>query len=87
MTTLVVIKDDPSIADTRTAIFPEAWTVLAALHGSTGLDLVRWHIAHARPLDLMVVDIKLPGIVGGDTCTPIRARADSPDSAVRQPPQ
>jgi DNA-binding NarL/FixJ family response regulator len=73
--TILVIDDDPLIADVITAIVPSEWSVLAALDGLAGLDIVRQRVSDQQPLDLVILDIELPGMDGFDTCILLRAVA------------
>jgi len=75
MPTVLVIDDDPMIADAIDALVPVAWNILAALDGLAGLDIVRQRVREHCPLDLVILDIDLPGMDGFDTCILLRAVA------------
>ena len=69
--TVVVVEDDPAIADLLDLYLRQAgYRVLQAPSGERGLELVAQH----RPV-LMVLDIGLPGIDGLEVCR--RVRVDS----------
>ena len=69
--TVVVVEDDPAIADLLDLYLRQAgYRVLQAASGERGLELVAQH----RPV-LMVLDIGLPGIDGLEVCR--RVRVDS----------
>jgi DNA-binding response OmpR family regulator len=69
--TVVVVEDDPAIADLLDLYLRQAgYRVLQATSGERGLELVAQH----RPV-LMVLDIGLPGIDGLEVCR--RVRVDS----------
>ena len=55
MPTLLVIDDDPVIAETIGSLMPAAWTVLAALDGLAGLDIVRQRVSDHCPLEILNV--------------------------------
>jgi DNA-binding response OmpR family regulator len=66
--TVVVVEDDPAIADLLDLYLRQAgYRVLQAPSGERGLELVVQH----RPV-LMVLDIGLPGIDGLEVCRRIR---------------
>ena len=69
--TVVVVEDDPAIADLLDLYLRQAgYRVLQATSGERGLELVAQH----RPV-LLVLDIGLPGIDGWEVCR--RVRVDS----------
>ena len=74
MNTLLVIDDDPLIADIIQALDPN-WEVLSARDGLRGLDMLRHRVAAEQPPDLIILDIQMPGFDGYDTCILIRAIA------------
>jgi len=72
--TIVVIEDDPNIADLVNLYLREAgFRVLLADTGQRGLDLVDQH----RPA-LVVLDIGLPDLDGFEVCRRIRATSALP---------
>jgi len=72
--TVVVVEDDPSIADLVDLYLREAgFRVLLAGSGERGLELVGQH----DPV-LVVLDIGLPGMDGFEVCRRIRTASDRP---------
>jgi len=70
--TIVVVEDDPSIADLVDQYLRSAgFRVLQAGTGERGLELVLQH----RP-SIVVLDVGLPGIDGFETCRRLRATSD-----------
>ncbi len=74
MSTILVIDDDPLIADLIQALDP-GWHVISARDGLMGLDILRHRVADDHPPDLIILDIHMPGFDGYDTCILIRAVA------------
>jgi PAS domain S-box-containing protein len=62
-TVLVVEDDDPVRAVTCEALELEGYTVLSACSGQDALDLLK---SHTEPIALMVTDVVMPGISGGE---------------------
>jgi DNA-binding NarL/FixJ family response regulator len=77
MPTVLVIDDDPLIAEVIVAVVSSEWSVLAALDGLAGLDIIRQRLSDHQPLDLVILDIDLPGLDGFDTCILLRVVAPS----------
>ena len=75
--TIVVVEDDPNIADLVDLYLREnGFRVLQAATGLRGLDLIEVH----RPA-LAVLDIGLPDIDGFEVCRRIRAASALPPIA------
>jgi DNA-binding response OmpR family regulator len=71
---LVIVEDDPHIADLLDAYLREAgFRVLQASLGERGLELVELH----RPV-MVILDIGLPDIDGFEVCRRIRTRSTVP---------
>jgi two-component system response regulator RegX3 len=69
MTRILVVEDEPAISDAVAYALREAgYEVDAVGDGVDALDRAR-----ARPYDLMVLDLLLPGMPGVDVCTELRA--------------
>jgi two-component system OmpR family response regulator len=72
--TLVIVEDDPSIADLLDLYLREnGFRVLQASSGERGLELIQQH----RPA-LVLLDIGLPGIDGFEVCRRVRAASNVP---------
>jgi DNA-binding NarL/FixJ family response regulator len=69
---LLIIDDDPDSVAIIRAIVPSAWTVLSAANGLSGLDLVRRCQVERTTIDLIILDIQLPGLDGYDTGARLR---------------
>jgi two-component system copper resistance phosphate regulon response regulator CusR len=68
--TILVIEDEQKIADTlKLGLSENGYEVEVAYDGNIGLKLFE-----ARPFDLAVLDINLPGMNGYELCKKIRAR-------------
>ena len=71
--TLLIIEDEPELVRVLRSYLEQAgFTVLSALRGDTGLTT--WEDKHS---DLVILDLKLPGMDGLDVARHIR-RSDSP---------
>lgn len=69
MSKILVVEDDPSIARGLVdALRQEGYDVLCARDGAKGLEM-----ALREDLDLIVLDVMLPGMDGFDVCRKIRA--------------
>lgn len=66
--TIVAIDDEPEFTRTIAQYFnPRGYEVHAALNGASGIQLVELH----RP-DVVLIDLKMPGIDGDKALTEIR---------------
>jgi len=73
--TVLIIEDDDDIRDLTQLILEDmAYTVLAAASGEEGLQLLDQHA-----VDLVVLDIMLPGIDGWETCRRLRGNPATAD--------
>lgn len=71
---ILIIEDEPEIAEILETYFArEGFRVISAGDGPTGLS----HHQRLRP-DLVVLDIKLPGLDGYEVLASIRRREDTP---------
>lgn len=69
MACLLLIEDEQNVASfIRKGLQEENYEVLLAYDGATGLDLLQQH-----QVDLIVLDVILPGISGLDVCRRIRS--------------
>lgn len=74
MPTLVLIEDDPLIVEpVARALEGRGYTLLKASDGETGAQL-----ALAQPVDLVILDIMLPGMDGWEVCKTIRKKSVVP---------
>ena len=68
---LLVVEDDDSIRETvGEALRSEGYEVLTSANGATALDLVMG--GASDPVDLIVLDLMLPGLGGLDFCRELR---------------
>lgn len=68
MQTILIVEDDPAIARGLKDNFTQAgYRVLHSAHGEEGLKL-----ALDEPVDLILLDLMLPGINGYDICRSVR---------------
>jgi DNA-binding response OmpR family regulator len=75
-TTVLIVEDDPVLRSTLAYnLSREGYRVLAAADGEAGLDLAR---READRLDLVVLDVMLPGISGFQVLRAIRSKSDIP---------
>src|SRR5580765_7830286 len=73
-TTIVVVEDDPPIADLLDLYLRDAgYRVLLAVDGERGLDLIEQHAPN-----LVVLDVGLPGIDGLEVCRQLRSKSMVP---------
>src|SRR5687768_6452027 len=72
---ILVVEDDPLTADgVAFALRDDGFDVETAGDGGTALELAR-----ARPPDLVVLDVRLPGGVSGmDVCRQLRSGSSMP---------
>jgi two-component system KDP operon response regulator KdpE len=69
---VLVVDDEPQIRRVmRTALVTNGYEVLDARSGEDALELIR-----GERLDLVLLDINLPGISGIETCREIRSTSD-----------
>jgi len=74
MANILIIEDEPDIADfIRRGLSLKGYDVLVAPSGERGLDTAREH-----PLDLVILDLMLPGMDGVEVCRLLRKEADVP---------
>jgi len=74
MTKLLLVEDDQTLLDTLTFnLTREGYEVIRASDGITALDLARQH-----KLDLIVLDVMLPGLDGLTVCRTLRRETDVP---------
>ena len=67
---ILVVEDDPSISDVvSTALRFQGHSVTLAIDGHDGLEL-----ATSAPVDLIVLDVMLPGLDGYEVCRQLRER-------------
>ena len=68
---LLIVEDDDSIRDTvGEALKAEGYEVLSSANGKEALSLLT--DASAQPVDLLVLDLMLPGLGGLDLCRELR---------------
>ncbi len=72
MTTLLVLDDDPYVPMLIESVVPSEWIVVSAPNGLVGLDLLRQFLAKRNPLDVIILDLQMPGLDGYDTALRIR---------------
>ncbi|CAA9579511.1 MAG: Two-component transcriptional response regulator, LuxR family [uncultured Thermomicrobiales bacterium] len=74
--TVLVVEDDPTLLSTLSYnLSREGYRVLTAADGETGLALARREVTE---LDLVVLDVMLPGISGFQVLRHLRAESDIP---------
>jgi two-component system, OmpR family, response regulator MtrA len=72
--TVLVVEDDPDVATAMVEALEEAgFDVSVAVDGPAALDSV-----DARPVDLVLLDLRLPGLDGFEVCQRIRRRSEVP---------
>lgn len=75
---ILVIDDDPSSIDVLSAILREDYKVIAATSGIKGLQLAN----KTPPPDLILLDVKMKGLDGYDTCKELKSSSDTGDIPV-----
>ncbi|MDH6283864.1 response regulator [Prescottella agglutinans] len=74
MTAVLLIEDDDNLRDALSlALHRYGYTVTDAASGETGLSALA-----DEPVDLVVLDVMLPGVDGFEVCRRIRARSTVP---------
>jgi two-component system, OmpR family, KDP operon response regulator KdpE len=72
--TILAVDDEPQIRRVlRATLSAQGYTILEAKSGEEALDTIR----HER-VDLVLLDVNLPGISGLETCREIRSASDVP---------
>ncbi len=75
---LVVDDDANAVMLARYALEDEGFEVVVALDGQTGLDIVTTQ----ENVDLIVLDLKMPGMTGYEVCSQIREQLETADLPV-----
>jgi len=71
---ILVVDDNPQIRHAlRAVLVPRGFTILDARSGEEALDLIR-----RERVDLILLDVNLPGISGFETCREIRRTSEIP---------
>jgi two-component system KDP operon response regulator KdpE len=71
---VLVVDDDPQLRRTlRTTLTSEDFTVIDARTGEEALEAIR-----SERMDLILLDVNLPGISGIEVCSEIRRNSDVP---------
>ncbi|MFM8594436.1 MAG: response regulator transcription factor, partial [Chloroflexota bacterium] len=74
--TVLVVEDDPTLLSTLAYnLRREGYTVITANDGEAALKLAR---KHAEALDLVLLDVMLPGISGFQVLRTLRTETDVP---------
>ena len=68
---ILVVEDEPKVAAfLKQGLEESGYEVISAYDGPTGLSLAR-----QQPVDLVIMDVVMPGMNGVDTCRAIRSSA------------
>jgi two-component system KDP operon response regulator KdpE len=71
---ILIVDDNPQIRRAlRSILIPRGFTIIDARSGEEALDLIR-----REEVDLILLDVNLPGMSGFDTCKEIRRVGDTP---------
>ncbi|WP_066528891.1 response regulator transcription factor [Corynebacterium bouchesdurhonense] len=74
MTTILIVEDEESLAEPLAYLLQkEGFTTVIAPDGTSALDEFA-----AQPVDLVLLDLMLPGMSGTDVCKRLRAESDVP---------
>jgi len=72
--TVLIVDDEPQIRRVlRTTLTSRGYTVIEARSGDAALELIR-----SEHVDLILLDVNMPGLSGLDTCREIRQASDVP---------
>jgi two-component system, OmpR family, KDP operon response regulator KdpE len=72
--TVLIVDDEPQIRRVlRTTLTSRGYTVTEARSGDAALELIR-----SEHVDLILLDVNMPGLSGLDTCREIRQASDVP---------
>ena len=74
----ILVVDDDAVMLARYALEDEGFEVVVALDGQTGLDIVTTQ----ENVDLIVLDLKMPGMTGYEVCSQIREQLETADLPV-----
>ena len=75
---LVVDDDANAVMLAQYALEDEGYEVVVALDGQTGLDIVTTQ----ENIDLIVLDLKMPGMTGYEVCSQLREQLETADLPV-----
>lgn len=74
MTTILIVEDEESLAEPLAYLLQkEGFSTVIAPDGTSALDEFA-----AQPVDLVLLDLMLPGMSGTDVCKKLRAESDVP---------
>lgn len=74
MTTILIVEDEESLAEPLAYLLQkEGFSTVIAPDGTSALDEFA-----AQPVDLVLLDLMLPGMGGTDVCKKLRAESDVP---------
>ncbi|GGG73823.1 response regulator transcription factor [Corynebacterium pelargi] len=74
MTTILLVEDEASLADPLAFLLrKEGFEVIHAADGPAALDLF-----HSNDIDIVLLDLMLPGMSGTDVCRELRAESQVP---------
>jgi two-component system, OmpR family, KDP operon response regulator KdpE len=72
--TILIVDDEPQIRRVmRTTLASHSYTVIEALSGEEALEKIR-----SEKVDLILLDVNLPGMSGVETCRELRRTGDVP---------
>lgn len=72
---ILIVDDDPNIREVLTVLLgSEGYSVQQAENGESALEIVNGGV----PLDLVILDIMMPGMSGVEVCTKIRETSSVP---------
>jgi len=79
MTRILVVDDEESFTDALTYMLRrEGFDVLVAGNGPDALTVFERYAGEAGGVDLVLLDLMLPGLSGTDVCRGLRTRSDVP---------
>ena len=74
MTTILIVEDEESLSDPLAYLLrKEGFEAVVAADGQEGLDLFA-----SQDIDLVLLDLMLPGMSGTDVCKKLRAESSVP---------
>lgn len=74
--TIIVVDDDEEIREiVKVLLSSEGYTIYPAADGKQALELVH---AHGKEIDLMILDVMMPGLNGYELCKKVREISQAP---------
>ena len=71
---ILIVDDDPDIRQVLNILLSKQYQVLSAASGNEAVELMQ----KDRDIDLIILDVMMPGMDGFETCTELRKQTNAP---------